>query len=131
MFSTLSKLDFNSLITFCHLKMLSFCTGLKFCRFITSYTKKFVFRYLVSFSINFTLFGVGVVFLLLASENIVSLINSYTDSNFSFCYMCVIVAAALTPVCWLGTPADFWYVIIIYHYYIIHTIERLVQFSYS
>lgn len=67
-------------------------------------------RYLVSFSINFTLFGVGVVFLLIASENIASLINSYHHSHISFCYISIAVAGALIPFTWFGTPADFWFV---------------------
>lgn len=66
------------------------------------------FRNLVSISINFTLFGVGVVFLLLSSINIANLLEPYW-SNVSFCYIGAIVAACLVPVTWLGTPADFWY----------------------
>ena len=66
------------------------------------------FRYLVSLSINFTLFGVGVVFLILASQNIAALVTTYSHSNLSFCYVMIIVAVALIPVTWLGTPADFW-----------------------
>ncbi|XP_071113717.1 uncharacterized protein [Haliotis cracherodii] len=64
-------------------------------------------RYLVSFSINFTLFGVSVVFLLLASENIQSLLAD-VHANVSFCYWLIIVAGVLTPLSWLGTPKDFW-----------------------
>ncbi|XP_035825951.1 amino acid transporter AVT1J [Aplysia californica] len=64
-------------------------------------------RLLVSCSINLTLFGVSVVFLLLASENVQSLV-SHAGKDFSFCYWLVIVAAALCPIAWLGTPKDFW-----------------------
>lgn len=64
-------------------------------------------RYLVSFSINFTLFGVSTVFLLLASENVQALIDDL-HKDVSFCYWLMILAAILTPVVWLGTPKDFW-----------------------
>ncbi|XP_060551535.1 uncharacterized protein LOC132713072 isoform X2 [Ruditapes philippinarum] len=66
-------------------------------------------RNLVSISINFTLFGVGVVFLLLASINIANLLEPYWP-DVSFCYIGAIVAGCLIPVSWLGTPADFWFV---------------------
>lgn len=65
------------------------------------------FRYLVSFSINFTLFGVSTVFLLLAAENIQALIKD-VGHDISFCYWLLLIAAILLPVTWLGTPKDFW-----------------------
>ncbi|XP_041354276.1 amino acid transporter AVT1A-like isoform X2 [Gigantopelta aegis] len=68
-------------------------------------------RLLVSFSINFTMFGVGVVFLLLASQNIHDLINDL-NKDISFCYWLIIVAGLLAPLCWFGTPADFPFVAI-------------------
>uniref|UniRef100_A0A2C9K492 Amino acid transporter transmembrane domain-containing protein n=1 Tax=Biomphalaria glabrata TaxID=6526 RepID=A0A2C9K492_BIOGL len=64
-------------------------------------------RLIVSCAINFTLFGVSVVFLLLASENIQSLIQD-AGANISFCYWLLIVAGCLLPITWLGTPKDFW-----------------------
>ncbi|CAG5136187.1 unnamed protein product, partial [Candidula unifasciata] len=64
-------------------------------------------RMVVSCAINITLFGVAVVFLLLASENIQSLIKS-AGKDISFCYWLIIVAGALLPISWLGTPKDFW-----------------------
>ncbi|CAL1528940.1 unnamed protein product [Lymnaea stagnalis] len=64
-------------------------------------------RLVVSCAINFTLFGVSVVFLLLASENIQSLVKD-AGSDFSFCYWLLIVAGCLMPITWLGTPKDFW-----------------------
>ncbi|XP_061176317.1 LOW QUALITY PROTEIN: uncharacterized protein LOC133185231 [Saccostrea echinata] len=65
-------------------------------------------RYVVSFSINFTMFGVAVVFLLLAAENIEDLIEDWTDTDLSFCIWLVILAACICPLTWLGTPVDFW-----------------------
>jgi len=66
-----------------------------------------VARRLVSLSIDFTLFGVGVVFLILASSNIASLLHPYWD-NANACFIMPIVAGALLPFALLGTPADFW-----------------------
>ncbi|XP_060063323.1 uncharacterized protein LOC132543823 [Ylistrum balloti] len=66
-------------------------------------------RQIVNISINFTLFGVGTVFLLLASENIEALFKD-VGFDLSFCVWCIILAAILTPVTWLGTPQDFWQV---------------------
>lgn len=65
-------------------------------------------RYLVSVSVNFTQFGATVVYVLLASENIVKLLPE--NSSFNCCYMAIIVAVVMTPFTWLGTPKDFWYV---------------------
>jgi vesicular inhibitory amino acid transporter len=66
-----------------------------------------LFRYLVSFSINFTLFGVATVFLILAAENIEDMI-SHTNADISFCYWIIILAFVLMPFVCLGTPKDFW-----------------------
>ncbi|KAK3097482.1 hypothetical protein FSP39_010023, partial [Pinctada imbricata] len=65
-------------------------------------------RYVVSFSINFTLFGVGTVFLLLASENIEQLLEEWFDIDWSFCYWLMVLAVILCPMTFFGTPADFW-----------------------
>ncbi|BFZ10134.1 hypothetical protein BsWGS_13173 [Bradybaena similaris] len=64
-------------------------------------------RLVVSCSINVTLFGVAVVFLLLASENLQNMVKN-AGKDISFCYWLIIVAGALCPVSWLGTPKDFW-----------------------
>ncbi|XP_059143845.1 uncharacterized protein LOC131931158 isoform X2 [Physella acuta] len=64
-------------------------------------------RLIVSCAINFTLFGVSVVFLLLSSQNIQSLVKD-AGRDISFCYWLIIVAGALLPLTWLGTPKDFW-----------------------
>lgn len=64
-------------------------------------------RYLVSFSINFTLFGVATVFLILAAENIEDMI-SHTNVDILFCYWIIILAFVLMPFVCLGTPKDFW-----------------------
>lgn len=64
-------------------------------------------RYLVSVSINFTLFGVSVVFLILAADNIEDMLKTVTK-DISFCYWIILLAAALVPFVCLGTPKDFW-----------------------
>lgn len=64
-------------------------------------------RLLVSCAINFTMFGASVVFLLLGSENLQSLVKDL-GKDLSFCYWLFIVAGVLLPISWLGTPKDFW-----------------------
>ncbi len=64
-------------------------------------------RVTVSLSMNVTRFGTGVIFLLLISDLFKKVTESFT-SSFSFCYWMPIVATALTPFMWLGSPADFW-----------------------
>lgn len=63
-------------------------------------------RYLVSFSVNCTLFGVATVYLLLCAQMVKSLLGFYIE--LSFCYWILIFAAILAPLMWLGTPEDFW-----------------------
>ena len=53
-----------------------------------------------------TMYGGAVVYILLAAENISELLPK--NSNFSFCYIAVIIACVLLPATWLGTPKDFW-----------------------
>ncbi|KAL4237137.1 hypothetical protein ACF0H5_005517 [Mactra antiquata] len=63
-------------------------------------------RYTVSFCINFSMFGSTVVFILIASENIMKLLPSGTGMN--CCYLALIIGGVITPFTWLGTPKDFW-----------------------
>lgn len=66
-------------------------------------------RYVVSFCVDFTLFGVSTVFLLLCAQLIQQLAASITPSlDMSPCYWVLVLAAILCPLMWLGTPADFW-----------------------
>ncbi|XP_013789686.2 amino acid transporter AVT1J-like [Limulus polyphemus] len=62
-------------------------------------------RVAVSFCVNFTLFGVATVFLLLSSQMIASLAEK---AGIYFCYWVLILGAILCPLMWLGTPNDFW-----------------------
>lgn len=63
-------------------------------------------RMIISFSINFTQFGATVVYVLLASENIMKLLP--TDSVLNCCYVTIIIGGVMTPFTWLRTPKDFW-----------------------
>ncbi|KAK3798013.1 hypothetical protein RRG08_034574 [Elysia crispata] len=64
-------------------------------------------RMIVSCSIDLTLFGVSVVYFVLASQNIQQLVR-YAGKDISFCIWLLILAAALWPTSLLGTPKDFW-----------------------
>lgn len=64
-------------------------------------------RYMVTFCVNFTLFSVSCVFLLVAANNIQSLLVQ-VGVSVSFCVWVPIIAAILCPFTWLGTPKDFW-----------------------
>ena len=66
-----------------------------------------VLRMVISVSIDFTLFGVACVFLLLASQNMHSVFKDNNAFDISFCYWLMIVAAVLIPCCWAATPKDF------------------------
>lgn len=63
-------------------------------------------RYVVSFCVDFTLLGVGTVFLLLCAQLVQQLVCNFYD--LSFCFWILIIAAILCPLMWLGTPSDFW-----------------------
>lgn len=60
----------------------------------------------ISCSINFTMFGTTVVYILLAAGNIVELLPA--DSKWTCCYISLIIWGVMTPFTWLGTPKDFW-----------------------
>ncbi|XP_064638885.1 uncharacterized protein LOC135494650 [Lineus longissimus] len=74
-----------------------------------SYNK--VGRYAVSLCIDFTQFGVGVVFVLLAAEIIQELLAD-VGVHVSFCYWMIIIVAVLTPPTWLESPKDMWHIAI-------------------
>ena len=59
--------------------------------------------------IQINLFGSVVVNMLLASENIQSLIVNNLDVVISFCYWLFLISGILIPLSWLGTPKDIWY----------------------
>ena len=47
----------------------------------------------------------------LAADNLQAVFSKVPALSFSPCLWMLIVAAILTPVVWLGTPKDFWWVL--------------------
>lgn len=66
---------------------------------------------MVSICIDVTLFGVSVVFMILAATNLNAVFSEVPALHFSPCYWMMVVAVLLTPFVWLGTPKDFWLVL--------------------
>uniref|UniRef100_A0A8D8V9U2 Amino acid transporter ANT1 n=1 Tax=Cacopsylla melanoneura TaxID=428564 RepID=A0A8D8V9U2_9HEMI len=66
-------------------------------------------RKLVSACVQITLFGVSTVYILIASQMIKELLVPWYP-NVNFCYCYVIFVLLLTPVTWLGSPKDFWFI---------------------
>lgn len=64
-------------------------------------------RHASSVCIAVALYGGGCVDLVLISDFLSSLLGR-VDVNISKCIWLVIIAAAITPTTWLGTPADLW-----------------------
>lgn len=56
---------------------------------------------------DITFFGGSVVYLLLCSELVESLTNSWLK-HITFCDWILILALLLLPLSWFGSPADFW-----------------------
>lgn len=61
----------------------------------------------MSFCIQFTLFGAGTVYLLLAAQIVKDLLDDYMET-FGTCIWFLIIALILLPAMWLGSPKDFW-----------------------
>ncbi|XP_033741064.1 amino acid transporter AVT1J-like [Pecten maximus] len=64
-------------------------------------------RYAVSICLHITMFGGAVVFLLLAAENMETLVKAL-GHDISFCFWLLMIAGFLVPFTWFGTPKDFW-----------------------
>ncbi|GAB1607427.1 amino acid transporter AVT3B-like [Argonauta hians] len=63
----------------------------------------------ISICVNFTLFGGCVVFLLLAANNIHKFVEQVLfEKPVSYCLILLLLACCLLPVCFCGTPKDFW-----------------------
>ncbi|GMR54213.1 hypothetical protein PMAYCL1PPCAC_24408, partial [Pristionchus mayeri] len=62
----------------------------------------------MSILISVQQFCLSVVFLLLASNNISSLLFELFSIRLNFCFIALIVAVVLLPLLMLGTPKDFW-----------------------
>uniref|UniRef100_A0A0K0EY53 Aa_trans domain-containing protein n=1 Tax=Strongyloides venezuelensis TaxID=75913 RepID=A0A0K0EY53_STRVS len=70
-------------------------------------------RTFTSFVINAMLFGVSIVYLLLASKIINDIIFSLVGINIGSCLMLLIVASVMLPVTFLKSPQDFWWAIVV------------------
>ncbi|VDO73062.1 unnamed protein product [Heligmosomoides polygyrus] len=57
-------------------------------------------RKLVSVCIDITQFGIAVVYLLLSSKNIHDMIKTFSDTEFSYCFVVLILAVCLLPITW-------------------------------
>ena len=64
-------------------------------------------RYLVMISSYLQLFGVAVIFLLIASQNLASVLHSLISVLY-FCDYTIIIVVCMIPIAMLGTPKDFW-----------------------
>uniref|UniRef100_H2XKS7 Amino acid transporter transmembrane domain-containing protein n=2 Tax=Ciona intestinalis TaxID=7719 RepID=H2XKS7_CIOIN len=65
-------------------------------------------RFATRFCVVGTLYGGGVVYILLIAGNISNLIESLGHVEIHACYWILIITAVLIPFTWLGTPKDFW-----------------------
>ncbi|CEF59362.1 Amino acid transporter, transmembrane family-containing protein [Strongyloides ratti] len=70
-------------------------------------------RTFTSFVINGMLFGVSIVYLLLASKIINDIVFSFIGNNVGSCIMLLIVASIMLPVTFLKSPQDFWWAIVV------------------
>ena len=76
----------------------------------TTYVSKkwpLLYHILVSVCVVCSLSGASIVFLELMGGIMADLLQD-TSINLSACIWLVIIAGALVPVTWLGTPKDFW-----------------------
>ncbi|KAK6019391.1 hypothetical protein OSTOST_14975, partial [Ostertagia ostertagi] len=64
-------------------------------------------RKVVSVIIDVTQFGVATVYLLLSAKNIHDMVKTFTNTEFSYCIVVLIVAVCLLPVTYLKSPQDF------------------------
>ncbi len=64
-----------------------------------------VARYVVVVSSYLQLIGVAVIFLLIASHNIATVLSTFV---LRFCDYTIIITVIMWPVAMLGTPKDFW-----------------------
>uniref|UniRef100_A0A915DNA1 Amino acid transporter transmembrane domain-containing protein n=1 Tax=Ditylenchus dipsaci TaxID=166011 RepID=A0A915DNA1_9BILA len=65
-------------------------------------------RSAVSFTINITMFGIAVVFLVLSSKNIHDFLKVFFNINLSYCIIAIVLALLILPIVLLKSPKDFW-----------------------
>ena len=59
---------------------------------------------------NIGLFGVSIVFLILCADNIQDIAKDAIP-QMNTCLWLIVVAGALWPFTWVGSPKDFWYIV--------------------
>ncbi|KAK3786481.1 hypothetical protein RRG08_058537 [Elysia crispata] len=64
-------------------------------------------RLMISVGIDVSMLGQGVVYLLMASQNMSELVSNL-HVDIPKCFWQLIICAVICPVCWCGTPKDFW-----------------------
>uniref|UniRef100_F1L368 Vacuolar amino acid transporter 4 n=1 Tax=Ascaris suum TaxID=6253 RepID=F1L368_ASCSU len=70
-------------------------------------------KLIVTVCIDITQFGIAVVYVLLSAKNIHDFLGAFFETDFSFCYVVLIVGACLLPVTFLKSPQDFWVAVVI------------------
>ena len=65
-------------------------------------------RHLVSVCISITLFGAGCVIIVLCGSFFQNIFQSISNVHMTSCDWTIIVVVLFTPLCWLGSPKDFW-----------------------
>jgi len=66
-------------------------------------------RHVVSVCVAITLYGSGCVVIVLMGDFLKNIFD-YFGAELSTCVWMIIVAGIMAPLCWFGTPADFWFV---------------------
>jgi len=66
-------------------------------------------RHVVSVCVAITLYGSGIVIIVLMGDFLKNIFD-YFDVHLSVCVWAIIVAGCMAPLCWFGTPADFWFI---------------------
>jgi len=66
-------------------------------------------RHVVSVCVAITLYGSCCVVIVLMGD-FINNIFVYADIDLTKCVWMIIIAACMAPLCWFGTPADFWFI---------------------
>ena len=66
----------------------------------------------MSVCVAITLYGSGCVVIVLMGDFLKNIFD-YFGAELSTCVWMIIVAGIMAPLCWFGTPADFWLVLCI------------------
>lgn len=65
-------------------------------------------KYVATAFVHISAFGTGVVFLIVAAQNMQAFILGVTGHDITLCWYLLIATAVFTPVTWLESPKDFW-----------------------